>query len=90
MVWQTTTSKNRAFPLFYIQTAVGSGFTLAAFQLRSFGILPLGASNTITAAVTFVTAPGGDPNDFNSVRLACEYAKEIGHLIHTSFITTAE
>jgi len=51
---------------------VGSGFTLAAFQLRSFGILPLGASNTITAAVTFVTAPGGDPNDFSSVRLACE------------------
>jgi len=53
---------------------VGSGFTLAAFQLRSFGILPFGASNTITAAVTFVTTPGGDPNDFSSVRLACEYA----------------
>jgi len=24
----------------------------------------------MTAAVTFVTAPGGDPNDFNSVRFA--------------------
>lgn len=44
--------------------------TLAFFQLRSFGIFPLGASKTITAAVTFVTAPGGEPNDFNSVRLA--------------------
>jgi len=69
---------------------VCSGFTLAAFQLRSFGILPFGASNTITAEVTFVTAPGGDPNDFSSVRLACEYEKEVGYLIHTLFITTTE
>lgn len=64
--------------------------TLAAFQLLSFGILPLGAMRTITAEVTFVTAPakgifdhvflkartynksvipGGDPNDFSSVKL---------------------
>jgi len=57
---------------------INSSLTFAAFQLRSLGILPLGASNTITAAVTFVTAPGGDPNDFNSVRLACGYAKEAG------------
>lgn len=44
--------------------------TLAAFQLRSFGTLPCGARRTITAAVTLVTAPGGDPNDFSSVRFA--------------------
>lgn len=31
----------------------------ACFQLLSFGILPLVAISTITAAVTFVTAPGG-------------------------------
>lgn len=42
--------------------------TLAAFQLRSLGILPFCANNTITAAVTLVTTPGGDPNDFNSVK----------------------
>lgn len=44
--------------------------TLADFQLRSLGILPFGASKTITAAVTLVTAPGGEPNDFSSVRFA--------------------
>ncbi len=43
---------------------------LAAFQDLSFGILCGGASKTITAAVTFTTAEGGLPNDFNSVRLA--------------------
>jgi hypothetical protein len=53
-----------------------SGFTFAAFQLRSLGILPFGASNTITAAVTFVTAPGGDPNDFSSVKFPWGYSKE--------------
>ena len=46
--------------------------TLAAFQLRSFGILgALLDSRTMTAAVTLTTAAGGEPNDFNSVRLAC-------------------
>lgn len=44
--------------------------TLAAFQLLSFGIFPPGAKRTITAAVTFVTAPGGEPKDFNSVKFA--------------------
>jgi len=44
--------------------------TLAAFQLRSFGTLPAGAKRTMTAAVTFVTAPGGEPNDFSSVKFA--------------------
>lgn len=43
--------------------------TFAAFQLLSFGILPLGAVRIITAAVTFTTAGGGDPKDFSSVRL---------------------
>ena len=42
---------------------------LAAFQLLSLGILDGGASNTITAAVTLTTADGGEPKDFNSVRL---------------------
>lgn len=41
----------------------------ACFQLLSFGIFPFVAINTITAAVQFVTAPGGDPNDFSSVKL---------------------
>ena len=46
--------------------------TLAAFQLRSFGILgDLLDSRTMTAAVTLTTAAGGEPNDYNSVRLAC-------------------
>lgn len=45
-------------------------YTFAAFQLRSLGTFPLGASKTITAAVTLVTAPGGEPNDLSSVRLA--------------------
>lgn len=43
---------------------------MADFQLLSLGILPAGARRTITAAVTFVTAPGGEPNDFNSVKFA--------------------
>ena len=44
--------------------------TLAAFQLLSFGIFgALLDSRTMTAAVTFTTAAGGEPNDFNSVRL---------------------
>ena len=42
---------------------------LAAFQLLSFGILPPGANRHITAAVTFTTAGGGEPKDFNSVKL---------------------
>lgn len=42
--------------------------TFPAFQLRSLGILPFCANNTITAAVTFITTPGGDPKDFNSVK----------------------
>ena len=44
--------------------------TLAAFQLLSLGIFPvLLDSRTMTAAVTLTTAAGGDPNDFNSVKL---------------------
>ena len=43
--------------------------TLAAFQLLSLGILPLGASSTMTAAATLITADGGEPKDFNSVKL---------------------
>ncbi len=42
---------------------------LLAFQLRSFGILVGGDNNIITAAVTLVTAAGGEPNDFSSVKL---------------------
>ena len=46
-------------------------FAIMAFALAqdlSFGTFPLCAIRTITAAVTFTTAPGGDPKDFNSVR----------------------
>lgn len=43
----------------------------AAFQLLSFGIFPPGANKTMTAAVTFVTALGGAPKDFISVKLFC-------------------
>lgn len=43
--------------------------TLAAFQLRSFGIFPFGENKIITASQTVTTASGGDPNDFNSVKL---------------------
>ena len=44
--------------------------TLAAFQLRSFGIfLVLFASSIITAPVTAITAVGGLENDFISVKL---------------------
>lgn len=42
--------------------------TLAAFHPRSLGIRPHGASSTITAAVTLITASGGFGNVFNSVR----------------------
>lgn len=44
---------------------------LAFFQLLSFGTLPPGARRHMTAAVTFVTAGGGAPKDFSSVRLFC-------------------
>jgi hypothetical protein len=74
-----------------IHIAADSRFTFAAFQLRSLGILPFGASNTITAAVTFVTAPGGDPNDFSSVKLPWGYAKEAdlnSHLLHHYYALT--
>jgi hypothetical protein len=78
--FQCSNSVQQARPehsqLLSIHITAGSTFTFAAFQLRSLGILPFGASNTITAAVTFVTAPGGDPNDFSSVKLPCGYAKE--------------
>ena len=40
------------------------------FHDLSFGILEEGAMSTITAAVTLITAGGGLPNDFSSVRLA--------------------
>ena len=44
--------------------------TLAAFQLRSFGIfLVLFASSIMTAPVTDITAVGGFANDFISVKL---------------------
>lgn len=44
--------------------------TLHALQLRSFGILPvLPENSTKTAAQTLITAFGGMPNDFNSVKL---------------------
>lgn len=42
---------------------------LAAFQLLSFGILPVVARRHMTAANTFITAGGGEPKDFNSVKL---------------------
>jgi hypothetical protein len=44
--------------------------TFPAFQLRSLGIRPSGDNRTITAAVTLVTASGGEPNDFSSVKFA--------------------
>ena len=44
---------------------------LEDFHDRSLGTLPPGANKTITAAVTLVTAAGGEPNDFSSVRLFC-------------------
>lgn len=43
--------------------------TLQAFQPRSLGILLGGANRTMTAAVTLTTAEGGEPKDFNSVKL---------------------
>ena len=44
--------------------------TLAAFQLRSFGIfLVLFANRTMTAAVTVITADGGLVKALSSVRL---------------------
>lgn len=43
--------------------------TLQAFQLLSLGTFPFGAKNTNTAAVTLTTASGGEPKDFNSVKL---------------------
>ena len=42
---------------------------LAAFQLRSLGTLPPGASKYITAPITITTAARGEPNDFNYVKL---------------------
>jgi len=42
---------------------------LAAFQERSFGTFPFGASRHMTAETTLTTAFGGEPNDFNSVKL---------------------
>lgn len=42
--------------------------TLAAFQLRSLGIRPLGARRTRTAAETLITMTGGFGNVRNSVR----------------------
>ena len=44
---------------------------LAFFQDLSLGTFPPGASRHITAAVTLVTAGGGAPKDFNSVKLPC-------------------
>uniref|UniRef100_A0A1B0BD91 Uncharacterized protein n=1 Tax=Glossina palpalis gambiensis TaxID=67801 RepID=A0A1B0BD91_9MUSC len=49
---------------------------LAAFQERSLGNLPPGDKSTITAAVTLVTIPGGEPNDFNSL-----YSKMAGNFL---------
>ncbi len=46
--------------------------TLAAFHPRSLGIRPRGASSTITAAATLITASGGFGNVFNSVRFTCK------------------
>jgi hypothetical protein len=43
--------------------------TLQAFQLLSFGTFPFLACKTKTAAATFATAAGGDPNDLSSVKL---------------------
>lgn len=54
---------------------------LAAFQLRSFGTLPRGASRTITAAVTLVTAFGGLGNVFSSVRFT--WNKEVIQMLKT-------
>jgi len=56
----------------YIQT-FDMMLDLAAFQLLSLGTFPPGASRHMTAAVTFTTAGGGAPNDFNSVKLVCNY-----------------
>lgn len=44
--------------------------TLDAFQLRSFGMRPPGASSTKTAADTFDTMAGGLGNVRNSVRFS--------------------
>mmetsp|Transcript_25005 Transcript_25005/g.85567 ORF Transcript_25005/g.85567 Transcript_25005/m.85567 type:complete len:219 (-) Transcript_25005:9327-9983(-) len=40
-----------------------------AFQLRSLGIFPPGAHNTMQAATTCTTISAGEPKDFNSPRL---------------------
>ncbi len=56
-----------------VLTKKGSTLDIMAFALaqdRSLGIFPLVANKTMTAAVTLMTAGGGDPKDFNSVRLA--------------------
>lgn len=43
--------------------------TLQAFHDLSFGTFPFLDCKTNTADVTLITANGGDPNDFSSVKL---------------------
>lgn len=50
---------------------------LHALQLRSLGILPRGASSTVTAAVTLITADGGLGKVLSSVRFICETGKDV-------------
>jgi len=45
---------------------------LPAFQLLSLGTFPPGAISTMTAETTLTTAFGGEPKDFNSVKLFCK------------------
>jgi len=47
---------------------------LQTLQLLSLGIFPFLDCNTRTAAVTFITAGGGDPNDFSSVKLFYDFS----------------
>lgn len=54
-------------------TKKGSTLDIKALALahdRSFGIFPFCANRTMTADVTLMTAGGGEPKDFSSVKLA--------------------
>lgn len=55
--------------MYEISNFVNNNHTLQFFQLLSFGTFPFLDCNTNTAAVTFITANGGDPNDLSSVIL---------------------
>lgn len=70
--WEGLKNKLRKLKKKIIFEHLSSFLTLQAFQLRSLGSLPLQKS-TMTASQILTTALGGEPKDFNSVRLFCKY-----------------